>query len=119
MACQAGDGFVLITGSPPRFDQPVGALPCADIDAKASLACKLTDTAPVIASLADYALNSSNKCKVTDHRWFGRSPAGTLYEVACDDGNGYLIRRTDAGVFDAMVNCTALPGRCTLGKKPG
>ena len=118
IACKGGDGYVLITGSPPHFDQPVDAMPCVAIDPKASVACKLTDSAPIIAALADFAAKPPNNCKVTGHRYFGHSPSGVLFEVSCEDNNGYLIRRTNAGMFDAMVNCTALPGKCILGKKP-
>jgi len=118
VACTAGDGYVLVTGAPPRFDQPVGAVPCVAIEAGA-LTCKLTDTAPIFTALADYALNSPNKCRVTEHRYFGRTSTANLFEVACDDGSGYIIRRTNGGVFDAMVNCQALPGKCILGKKSG
>lgn len=120
VACKAGDGYVLVTGSPPRFDQLVSALPCIETDVSASLACRLTDTAPIIAELADYASSSPNRCRVISHRFIVRSPAGnTWFEVACDDGNGLLIRRGAGGMFDALVNCTALPGKCILGKKPG
>jgi len=105
IACRGGMGYFLLSRGP---DGPTG-ISClaaegnraADVASGKSpdLVCQLPENKDVKAMAARMMRSAGTDCAVKDLRWFGKSAAAhTEYsEVACDDGNGFLLRTAMPG----------------------
>lgn len=108
VACQNGNGYIVIVAAPPRLDKPVDVNPCVAYEPESSMACKLTDRASQLA-VADRLIASSGKpCTVKDRSYLGVSQAKreSLFEVACQDGKGYVVVESADGKLAQAIDCT-------------
>lgn len=113
VGCGAEPGFLLETakGQAPKTigcDQVSGAM-----------ACKFTSQAQLDAATAAKATTLMSKsgktCQITKSRSIGQLQSGeTAYEVACQDGTGYVVEATPAGAFKTAINCANTGGACKL-----
>jgi hypothetical protein len=113
VGCGTAPGFLLLTqkGQTPKTigcDQVSGAL-----------ACKFTTQAQLEAvsnAAAQALLSKSGKtCQMIKSRKIGELQNGdTAYEVACQEGAGYVIEATPAGAYHTSVNCANVGDLCKL-----
>jgi hypothetical protein len=117
--CQSGHGYILQTSAPPKPDQPVQMLPCLFYtDAASLLSCKLTTRESQLA-LIDQLAAQTGKCQVKDRRYILTTPKyDNYYEVACQDGKGYVLHESpDGKLAEAPIDCAVadqIGGGCTL-----
>ncbi len=119
LACKGGQGFILQISSPPRLDKPVTMVPCLALPAEGNIQCTLTDRAAQLAMIDHLVAQSGKPCTVKDRRFIGSSPSTgeTYYEVACQEGKGYVVQTAANGAYKAMIDCAAaegIGGGCTL-----
>jgi hypothetical protein len=95
IACRGGPGYVI--AAPER----AGALPVA-IDCMATtlpvggkpgpMACKLAGNTDPAEGLSRMMARSGRACAVEKGRYLGSTADQTLYEVACREGGGYILK---------------------------
>ena len=111
-------GYILTISSPPRLDQPATMNPCMGYPEGSNLSCNLTDRAAQFAIVDKLAAQSGKNCTVKDRRFIGATSSGKLYyEVACQDGKGYVLEQNPNGAYSKTIDCAAadaLAGGCTL-----
>jgi hypothetical protein len=111
-------GYILQTSAPPRLDKPVIMNPCAGYPDTASIKCILTDRPTQLAVVDRLAAQSGKNCTVKDRAFIGVAPGGRMYyEVACQDGKGYVLEQNPNGAFSRVIDCAeadALAGGCKL-----
>ena len=108
VACQDGSGYILHTSFPISASKPVRIEPCLAMTLSgAGPACTLTDAASVNASFNDLVSRSGKNCQVKDRRFVGIAQEDDrfVYEVACQDGKGYLLFQSDKGALVKTVDC--------------
>ena len=108
------------TSAPPRVDQAVAMNPCIGFSESGNVKCILTDRATQL-SVVDKLIGSSGKtCTVkADGRAFiGVAQSGKMYyEVACNEGKGYVLEQDPKGALIKAVDCIeadAIAGGCKL-----
>ncbi len=117
IACQGGVGYIFGMARQTGGAAPV-VVSCIDPSAKDNLKCTLTDPAQQLATVTAKLMTASGKqCNVKDRRYVGTTTDGTgIYEVACDDGKGWMIE-TAGDTFKTAVGCAQasnIAGGCTL-----
>ncbi|HEV2363857.1 MAG TPA: hypothetical protein VGS12_06615 [Caulobacteraceae bacterium] len=119
IACQNGQGFVLQTSSPPKRTEPAKMIPCIGIPEGANISCTLTTRESQLAMVDQLVAQSGKPCVVKDRRYIGAATAtgDMYYEVACQDGKGYVLETTPNGGFKQAIDCAGaegIGGGCTL-----
>jgi len=117
--CASGDGYILETSAPPRLDKPASMNPCIGYDPTLNVHCELTDRTAAMAVVDRLASQAGNDCAVKDRRFIGASSAtGSMYyEVACQNGKGYVLQASASNQFQKAIPCAeadAIAGGCTL-----
>ncbi len=111
-------GYVLTISSPPRLDQPATMNPCIGYPEDSNLSCKLTPRADQAAVVDKLVAQSGKTCAIKDRRFIGATASGKLYyEVACQDGKGYVLEQNANGAFSKAIDCVqadSIAGGCTL-----
>ncbi len=115
---EGGGGYILEISSPPRLDKPATVSPCIMFDPANSVKCELTDRAAQMAVVDSLTKASGKPCAIKDRGFIGQTTSGaTYYEVACQDGKGYLLEQAANGSFTKAVDCVqadAVAGGCKL-----
>jgi len=117
VACQGGLGYVLVTSAPVDASKDVKANTCLAYEPGTNLACQLTSRETQMAIVEPLAAASGKNCVVTDKRYILTTVNGAMYfEVACQDGKGYVLERAANGSFGRAIDCANAPGgaECTL-----
>ena len=118
LACHEGGGYILQTSAPPRMDKPAEMTPCIMYDPNSNVKCELTDRAAQLAVIDQLAAQSGKACTVKDRAFIGVAASGELYyEVACQDGKGYVLQQAKNGSLTRTIDCAAadfLNGGCKL-----
>ncbi len=119
LACkEPNGGYILQISAPPRLDKPVLMSPCAAMSATGSIKCTLTDRATQLAVVDKLVAQSGKSCIVKDRAYVGATTTGkTFFEVACQDGKGYILEQAAGGGFSRAVNCAdadSIAGGCKL-----
>jgi hypothetical protein len=119
VACHEGaPGYILTVSSPPRLDKPVTAQPCLMFDPASNVHCELTDRATQMSVVDRLTSQSGKPCAIKDRGWIGVAPSGkSYYEVACQDGKGYVLEEKADGGFGRAIDCVeadAIAGGCKL-----
>ena len=118
LACHEGTGFVLVTSSPPRLDKDVEVDPCISFDPNGNIKCELTDRNAQLAVVDKLAALSGKSCTVKDRAYVGATKDGSAYyEVACQDGKGYVLEQAANGSLEKTIDCANadfLNGGCKL-----
>jgi hypothetical protein len=117
VACQGGAGYIVDASYPLSLSKPATFNPCAGITAGMSIQCTLTDAATTNAYIAALVAKMGKPCDMKDHRYVGADSKGVAYfEVACQDGKGYMMEvAANGGV--APIDCAVadgIGGGCTL-----
>lgn len=118
VACDDNNGYVLATSLPPNANKDVQAANCTELPATSNIRCSLTDPRAALMVADQLMAKSGVACKVVDRRMFGSNTAGDkFYEIACEQGSGYVVQQTAAGEFGQAVTCAdigATAGGCQL-----
>jgi hypothetical protein len=118
VACQGGEGYILMASAPFDASKPAQAQSCLLYDdADTNIKCTLTDKASRLAVVDRYAAAANNGCTVKDRRFLGAAKDNSqYYEAACEDGKGYIYKVAN-GQLSETVDCAKashLLGGCTL-----
>ncbi|HZK98435.1 MAG TPA: hypothetical protein VFC47_00920 [Caulobacteraceae bacterium] len=118
LACHGGGGYILRTSAPPRLDKDIQMDPCVMFDPNGTVKCELTDRASQLAIVDQLAAQSGKSCTVKDKAFIGVASSGDLYyEVACQDGKGYVLEQAKTGALTRAIDCANadfLNGGCKL-----
>jgi hypothetical protein len=116
VACQGGDGYVVIASAPFDASKPVEAQNCLNYDeTQGSVKCTLTDRASRLAVVDKYA--ATTQCTVKDRRYVGMSKDGAnFFEASCQDGKGYIYKVQNGQVAQNWdcAKAQSILGGCTL-----
>ncbi len=113
IGCGAAPGFILQTAA----NQSPKTIGCDTVSG--ALACKFTTQAQMDAAAnaaaGDLLAKSGKTCQMTKSRAIGQLQSGdNAYEVACQDGNGYVLEALPSGQFHAAINCANVANSCKL-----
>ncbi|MFI4973810.1 MAG: hypothetical protein ACHP84_04635 [Caulobacterales bacterium] len=118
VACSGGSGYILKTSSPPNLSSPASMITCLAFDPTNTVSCKLTTTAVALAAVDTLAGQSGKDCQVKDRRYILTTNDGSnYYEVACQNGKGYVLVQAAAGALTRTIDCADadfVAGGCTL-----
>ena len=118
VACQGGAGYVVNTSFPISTTKPMTFNSCLAYGPSAVTHCTLTDQAADDAYFASLVTKIGKPCAATNHRWVGATSTGSNYfEVACQEGKGYMFELKPDGSVGQAVDCTLadnIGGGCTL-----
>jgi hypothetical protein len=119
IACYEGPpGYILQVSSPPSLNKPVTAESCLMFDPNTAVHCELTDRAAQMAIVDKLTAQSGKPCVIKDRGYIGVAPSGnTYYEVACQDGKGYMLEAGPKGAFSKVIDCVdadVIAGGCKL-----
>jgi hypothetical protein len=120
VAGPAAFGYVLVTDRAVRSDDSASAVSCIDAQANPRLRCSLTKVGATVEAIRRFVVKSQPDCVPASQRLAGVSKGGgEVFEIACQNGAGYRVHRSDDGAFDALMSCgdPALAGKC--GQRPG
>jgi len=117
VSCSDGPGYILVATFPADATKEVKANTCLAYEPGGNLFCELTTRESQLAMVDTLAAASGKSCVVTDKRYILTSKSGSLYfEVACQDGKGYVLERAANGSLARAIDCANAPGgaECTL-----
>jgi hypothetical protein len=118
VACESGKGYVVQTSNSPSLDKPIEVNTCLAYEAGATLACTLTEPTAQLAAIDALAAKSDKACAIKDKRYMLSSKAGdNYYEVACQDGKGYVLQEASNGSLTRTIDCAQadfVGGGCKL-----
>ena len=121
LVCKEDNGGVILQiSSPPRLDKPVVVSPCLALPESGNVSCTLTPRAKQLAVVDKLMTASAKPCtvKADGRRYIGATKSGeSLYEVACQDGKGFILDQAANGSLARAVDCAqadAIAGGCTL-----
>ncbi len=119
LACHEGPpGYILQISSPPRLDKPVTAEPCLMFEPSSNIHCELTDRAAQMSIVDKLMAQTGKPCVVKDRGFIGMASSGvTYFEVACQDGKGYVVQQSPGGAPAKAIDCVnadAIAGGCKL-----
>ncbi|WP_372783819.1 hypothetical protein [Phenylobacterium sp.] len=112
VACPGGSvGYIITASTPLDVNKPATAANCLGYDAaEGNIKCILAPAATRLTVIDNYAKLANNGCAVKDRRFVGLFTDGTEgYEVACDNGKGYIYKVT-AGAVKETLDCAKVPG---------
>ena len=116
VACQQGLGYVVLSGKQTK------AYDCLATMGQKSLACRLPANADPKQALRPLIASASLTCTPTNARYVGSNASVTVYEVACQEGPGYVLQAPAAGTAGTVtvaMPCVQATGNmaCTLTTK--
>jgi hypothetical protein len=120
LACRDGEGFVMLTASPPRLDRPIEIHPCLSYPAGAVMSCVYSDRQAQLAVVDRLSAQAGIACGVKTRAYIGESErdGASFWEVACDGGQGWLLKQGLDGGLARAVDCASadriLAGGCRL-----
>lgn len=118
VACKGGVGYVIQTASPVNIDQEVVANSCLLYEEGGTVSCKLTDKATQLGIVDTLNTAAAKNCAIKDKRYILSTKTDNYFEVACQDGKGYVYQQTaTTGAFAKAIDCAQagfVGGGCTL-----
>lgn len=116
--CQGGTGYVITASNPPVASATAEAASCLLYDeANTNISCTLADKAARLAVVDTLVQQSGASCQVKDRKFVLMTKQNdTYFEVACQDGKGYMIKADVAGKGSAVECAKAqhIGGGCSL-----
>jgi hypothetical protein len=121
VACKGGSGYVVQTTAPMNIGGDVTVNSCLLYEEGGNVSCKLTNRQTqlqIVDTLNTAAAAAGTKCVVKDKRYVLSTKTDNYFEVACDDGKGYVYQQTSAtGAFNRAIPCAQagfVGGGCTM-----
>ena len=120
LACADGTGLLLALAFPLKSNSAVQAAPCFAVPDSSGVQCQLVPRAQSIAAVDALMAKSGADCRVANRRLIGAMRNGdSLYEYACEGGQGYILRTDAQGGIVGGVDCGDAEakslGGCRLG----
>ena len=117
VACQQGPGYILLAGA-----STTKSYDCLATVSQPNLACRLPANADPKQGLKPLIASAGVTCTPTNARYLGANAATNVYEVACQEGPGYVLEAPAAGATATAVQaipCIQTSGSiaCTLTSK--
>ncbi|WP_158914334.1 hypothetical protein [Caulobacter sp. S45] len=119
VACSEGLGYILLAQG-----TTVKAYDCLATKSQPTLTCKLPGNANAAAGLKPIVAQAGMTCTPKDARYVGANATTTVYEVACQEGSGFILQTPAPGAAAAATvaePCAATMGQgnmeCTLTSK--
>jgi hypothetical protein len=111
VACQGGEGYVMIASAPFDVSKTPQAQNCLNFDEGAgNIKCALTDRTARLAVVDRFAAAANNGCTVKDRRFVGASTDGSnFFEASCQDGKGYIYK-VSKGQLAQTYECAKAQG---------
>lgn len=117
VACQDGGGYVIDASWPFSLVKPAKFVPCV-VELEANTKCALTDEAADNTYFNSMVGKIGKPCAPKGHRVVGGTADGDFYfEVACDNGKGYIFALKASGGVGEGIDCAVadnIGGGCTL-----
>ena len=119
IACTGGDGYVMQTAVPMDATKDVALNSCLAYEPGGNIGCEMTDREALLTkTVTALATAANNSCTVKDRRYVLSTKTGEDYfEVACQDGKGYMLQKANTGKFAKAIPCAEadfVGGGCTL-----
>lgn len=119
VACKGGAGYVMVTGWPPDPAGEVQMNTCLVYEEGNTLFCQLTNRAAQLAPVDALVAKAGKACTIKDRRYILTSSkdASNYYEVACQDGKGYVVQESSTGELARILDCASadfIGGGCTM-----
>jgi hypothetical protein len=117
VACPGGSGYIILAGVPLDINGASSSTNCLAYDvAEGNVKCTLKTPAERLATIDHYAQVANNGCTAKDRRFVGLFTDGTEgYEVACNNGKGYIYKVDSKGAVVQTLDCAKEGGSaCTL-----
>ena len=119
LSCKEGPpGYILQISEPPSLSQPATAESCLMFDPNSNVHCELTDRATQMTVIDKLAAQSGKPCAIKNRGFIGVASSGsTYYEIACQDGKGYMLQADAKGAFVKAIDCVdadVVAGGCKL-----
>ena len=117
VACRNGEDFVLSGKRALRYDGGVRAVSCYALPPDSPLSCKLANAPAILQTLREFVVQKTQGCLPVAQRLVGISPAGNMvFEVGCQSGVAYMVRRAEGESFDTLTACSdkAISNSCML-----
>lgn len=118
VACDDNTGYLLATSLSPNANKEVQSSSCAELPANSNIRCTLSDPNAALLVADQLMAKSDQACKVTERRLFGNNDLGEkFFEVACEQGTGYVVQQTASGDFGQAITCAdigSMAGGCQL-----
>ncbi|MEJ0065572.1 MAG: hypothetical protein WDM85_09075 [Caulobacteraceae bacterium] len=118
VACQGGPGYSVQSSFPVSASKPATFEPCFAISPGSAMKCTLTDDATSAAYVNSMVAKMGKPCALKDRRYVGATSDGSnFFEVACQDGKGYMIEQAGNGEVKPAIDCAVadnVGGGCTL-----
>lgn len=116
VSCAGGSGYIVQIPVPMKLEGTV-ANSCLLYEEGGNISCKLTDRATQLQIVDTLAAAAKNNCAVKDKRYILTTKTDNYFEVACQDGKGYVLQQAVAGgSLVRAIDCANAPGgaECTL-----
>jgi hypothetical protein len=118
VACKGGAGYIVTTSSPVNIAQDVAVNSCLLYEEGGNVSCKLTDRATQLSVVETLNTAAGKNCAIKDKRYVLSTKTDNYFEVACQDGKGYVLQQAAAtGAFVKAIDCAQagfVGGGCTL-----
>jgi hypothetical protein len=116
VGCVGGAGYILTTVAPPSTEGAIKMNTCLAYEG-GNISCNMTTSEAQLALADTLAASSGKNCVVKDKRYILSTVTGSTYfEVACQDGKGYVLERNAAGALARANDCANPPAgaECNL-----
>ncbi len=118
VACKGGAGYVVQTASPMNLNGEVVVNSCLLYDEGGNISCKLTNRQTQLQVVDRLNAGAGTNCAIKDKRYVLSTKTDNYYEVACQDGKGYMYQQTAAtSAFVKAIPCAQagfVGGGCTM-----
>ena len=118
VACKGGAGYIVQTTSPMNVAGDVAVNSCLLYEEGGNVSCKLTTRQTQLAVVDTLNTGAGTNCAIKDKRYVLSTKTDNYYEVACQDGKGYMYQQAAAtSAFVKAIPCAQagfVGGGCTM-----
>ncbi len=118
VACKGGAGYIVQTVAPLNINGEVTVNSCLLYEEGGNVSCKLTNRQTQLNVVDTLNGAAGVNCAIKDKRYILSTKTDNYFEVACQDGKGYVYQQTSAtGAFARAIPCAQasfVGGGCTM-----
>lgn len=118
VACKGGAGYIVQTTNPMNLNGEVVANSCLLYEEGGNVSCKLTNRQTQLQLVDTLNTAAANNCVIKDRRYVLSTKNDNYFEVACQDGKGYMYQQAMAtNAFVKSIPCAQagfVGGGCTM-----
>lgn len=106
VACKGGSGYIIQTTNPININGEVVANSCLMYEDGGNVSCKLTNRQTQLQLVDTLNTAAANGCVIKDRAYVLSTKSDNYFEVACQDGKGYMYQQASAtGAFVRSIPC--------------